>query len=69
MPIIDCIKDNTKDYTGQYSKEKFNGHGFGPNTRKMCGFPHFENVEFDGEFPNVLSICIIWELRGLYFVL
>ena len=68
-PIIDCIKDNTKDYTGQYSKEKFNGYGFGPNTRKMCGFPHFENVEFDGEFPNVLSICIIWELRGLYFVL
>ena len=50
-PIIDCIKDNTKDYTDQYSKEKFNGYGFGPNTRKMCGFPHFENVEFDGEFP------------------
>lgn len=40
-----------KDYAGQYSKEKFMGYGFGPNTRKMYGFPHFENVEFDGEFP------------------
>lgn len=43
--------DISKDYMGQYQKSKFTGYGFGPNCRKMCGFPHFEHVEFDGEFP------------------
>ena len=43
--------DIQKDYTGQYMKDKFSGFGFGPNNRKMIGFPHFKNVEFDGEFP------------------
>lgn len=43
--------DLLKDYMGQYGKNQFSGFGFGPNAGTMCGFPHFENVEFDGEFP------------------
>jgi len=43
--------DILKDYTGQYMKQKFCGYGFGPIGQKMCGFPHFRNVEFNGEFP------------------
>lgn len=40
-----------KDFMGQYTKSRFSGYGFGPDKRKMCGFPHFKNVEFVGEFP------------------
>ena len=43
--------DMNKDYMGQYQKVNNAGFGFGPDSKKMCGFPHFENVEFNGEFP------------------
>ena len=43
--------DIQKDYTGQYTKMPYRGFGFGPFSQKMCGFPHFRNVEFSGEFP------------------
>ncbi|MEE0944371.1 MAG: GH116 family glycosyl-hydrolase [Clostridia bacterium] len=43
--------DITKGYMGQYRQLKFTGYGFGPDVSKMCGFPHFKNIEFDGEFP------------------
>lgn len=43
--------DIQKDYVGQYSKGQFYGYGYGPDNQKMCGFPHFKNLEFDGEFP------------------
>ena len=43
--------DILKDYVGQYSKARFTGYGFGPEGKKMCGFPHFKNLVFDGEFP------------------
>lgn len=43
--------DIVDEYMGQYRKEKFSGFGFGPSSQKMCGFPHFKNVEFNGEFP------------------
>ena len=43
--------DFEKDFMGQYKQSRFTGYGFGPETQKMCGFPHFKNVEFEGEFP------------------
>ena len=43
--------DIQKEFIGQYKKSQFAGYGFGPNSKKMCGFPHFKNLEFDGEFP------------------
>ena len=47
--------DKIKDYTGQYKHEAdfnmFVGYGLGMDEMQMCGFPHFEDVEFDGEFP------------------
>lgn len=59
---IKAIKDNKpityvlngdleKEYMGQYKQRTFTGYGFGPESQKMCGFPHFKQVEFDGEFP------------------
>lgn len=36
--------DTQKDFMGQYKKSRFSGYGFGPDSRKMCGFPHFKNV-------------------------
>lgn len=59
---IKAIKDNKpitfvlngdleKHFMGQYKQSKFTGYGFGPESQSMCGFPHFKNVEFDGEFP------------------
>ena len=59
---IKAVKDNKpitfvlngdleKDFIGQYKQSKFTGYGFGPEPQRMCGFPHFGNVEFDGEFP------------------
>lgn len=59
---IKAIKDNKpityvlngdiqKDFVGQYKQSTFTGYGFGPESQKMCGFPHFKDVEFDGEFP------------------
>ncbi len=45
--------DMQKELIGQYNKHKWswNCYGFGANTDKMCGFPHFKDLEFDGEFP------------------
>ncbi|MEE0928009.1 MAG: GH116 family glycosyl-hydrolase [Acutalibacteraceae bacterium] len=40
--------DLLKDYTGQFSTNNF---GTGPSNRTLAGFPHFRNVEFNGEFP------------------
>ncbi len=59
---IKAVKDNKpitfvlngdleKDFMGQYKQSKFTGYGFGPDSQMMCGFPHFKNVEFNGEFP------------------
>lgn len=59
---IKAVKDNKpitfvlngdleKNFMGQYKQSKFTGYGFGPDSQMMCGFPHFKNVEFDGEFP------------------
>ena len=42
--------DILKDYMGQFSM-RGNTYGFGPNGRKMYGFPHFRDVTFHGEFP------------------
>ena len=39
--------DWTKDLTGQFIKS----YGYGANTARMFGFPHFRNVTFDGTFP------------------
>lgn len=43
--------DLTQNLMGQYRKSKFCGYGFGPDAKTMCGFPHFKNLEFNGEFP------------------
>ena len=43
--------DVTKDLTGQYLGRHYSGYGFGPLNTSMCGFPHFRNGEFLGEFP------------------
>lgn len=43
--------DLCKDYMGPYQKGTFHGYGFGPNTQSMCGFPHFKDCVFTGEFP------------------
>lgn len=44
--------DLTKDLIGQRRRSSaFSGYGFGPDSSTMCGFPHFRNVVFDGEFP------------------
>ncbi len=43
--------DITKDLTGSYKREIFRGFEYGPETDTMVGLPHFENLEFDGEFP------------------
>lgn len=51
-PITYVINgDIQKDFMGQYKSSKFTGYGFGPESQRMCGFPHFKYVEFDGEFP------------------
>lgn len=43
--------DLQKDLMGQYRQSKFCGYGFGPSGQTMCGFPHFKDVTFRGEFP------------------
>jgi len=43
--------DVQKDLMGVYSKSRFSGYGFGPASCTMCGFPHFRECVFDGEFP------------------
>ena len=39
------------DYMGQYEKKTFHGYGFGPACETMCGYPHFAECTFKGEFP------------------
>lgn len=43
--------DLLKDFQGSYSGGKPWGFGYGPGPDKMYGYPHFENLEFEGEFP------------------
>lgn len=43
--------DLIKEYMGRYSKRTFGGYGYGPDSCTMCGFPHFKDVVFRGEFP------------------
>ncbi|NLC67829.1 MAG: hypothetical protein GX754_03370 [Clostridiaceae bacterium] len=38
-------------YSGDYGKSHFRGFGFGPDRGTMAGVPHFEDVEFRGEYP------------------
>ena len=43
--------DFRNSYEGQYCKGNFQGFGFGPDSGTMCGFPHFSEQDFNGEFP------------------
>lgn len=43
--------DIEKEFVGQYKKTEFQGYGYGVSNKKMCGFPHFKDTVFDGEFP------------------
>lgn len=43
--------DLNTDLIGQYEKKIYRGFGYGPGSNTMCGFPHFKDVEFNGEFP------------------
>ncbi len=43
--------DLTSDLTGQYEKKINAGYGHGASASTMCGFPHFRDLVFDGEFP------------------
>ena len=43
--------DLTKDYIGCTGRPIYTGYGFGPDRGTMAGFPHFEDVTFDGEYP------------------
>ena len=44
--------DYTQNLIGQYQKSTGHyGYGYGPSSQTMCGFPHFQNVTFDGKFP------------------
>ncbi|MBR5587122.1 MAG: hypothetical protein IKW02_04080 [Clostridia bacterium] len=45
--------DMQKELIGQYNKHmwSWNSFGSGANNEKLCGFPHFKDVEFNGEFP------------------
>lgn len=43
--------DIQKEFSGQYKKRDFSGFGFGADIYTMCGFPHFKNLTFNGEFP------------------
>lgn len=43
--------DLNESLMGQYQKTPYTGFGFGPTEMSMCGYPHFKNVVFQGEFP------------------
>lgn len=46
--------DYIRNYTGQYRNAEpsgFLGFGKGQDCRSMAGFPHFKDVQFDGQFP------------------
>jgi non-lysosomal glucosylceramidase len=44
------VGDMSPPYTGQAGGGYY-GYGFGPSRSTMQGFPHFKNVDFEGEFP------------------
>lgn len=39
------------NFAGSMDRPRSTGFGFGQDRGTMGGFPHFEHVEFDGEFP------------------
>lgn len=43
--------DLQSPYIGEYNKPHFTGFGFGPHRSTLAGIPHFEDLEFIGEFP------------------
>ena len=43
--------DVQKDLMGTYNNQRFSGYGFGYTNMSMCGFPHFRECEFNGDFP------------------
>lgn len=43
--------DLQKDLMGQFSNRSNGGYGFGADSTTMCGFPHFRECKFTGEFP------------------
>lgn len=43
--------DIQKDLVGPYLGAQFRGYGYGPECGTLCGFPHFKDVTFQGEFP------------------
>ncbi len=43
--------DTNENYIGTHIDGMFSGFGFGPRSNSMCGFPHFKDVSFDGQFP------------------
>lgn len=43
--------DLEKDHIGCTERPLYTGYGFGPDRGTMIGFPHFEQVTFNGEFP------------------
>lgn len=38
-------------YTGMYNDKKYAGYGFGPDRSTLAGLPHFQSLNFEGEFP------------------
>lgn len=52
--VIDSRVLNTDlqpGYVGSLERDRYTGYGFGPDRGSMAGFPHFDQGEFDGEFP------------------
>jgi len=43
--------DVTTALSGVYKQKMFTGFGYGPDKETMCGFPHFRDCTFKGEFP------------------
>ena len=43
--------DIESNFAGSMDRPRSTGFGFGQDRGTMGGFPHFENVEFEGNFP------------------
>lgn len=43
--------DWEQTYIGYPERPRYTGYGFGPDRGTMAGFPHFETVNFCGEYP------------------
>lgn len=48
--------DTNESYIGTRHPDVPGGFDFGPRVSSMAGFPHFKNVQFDGEFP-IAKLC------------